>query len=488
MFHELHEPESPIVDLTTLAAVTSRAGRLRRRRRLTARAGCLVAASAVAASIALVPKIGSREISATDSVLDNTTSTIDPSPTTSTTADPASTSTIASTADPATTSTTNPDVTSTVDDPAPAVVTEATPQTVLIGPSETTTRQEAALTGSGSTMAKLAIDQWRAEVRREPIALDVSYVAEGSAAGRADYIAGRADFAAIDVPFDDGELADLRTRGKGDFTYVPIASGTVGVLFNLQTTDGTPVTSLRLTARAICRMFTADEMFWDDPEIRATNTVDLPHSRIVPYVQDESSGSSLAMGRYCSQLASDIWAPFVAAHTGSDVELAPATWPDWPAGRRVRGTNGLAAAVDDHANSVTFIEAGYGIVRGIPAAAIENAAGTFVRPSQTAVSRFLTSATADASGLLVLDLLDASKDAYPIAEITYAVAPTAGVADDSHRGVATFLCYAVTTGQRFDLTDTLGYAQLPRNVTDAAIAAIMRIPGADPAMCAAARV
>src|SRR5262249_39707624 len=58
------------------------------------------------------------------------------------------------------------------------------------------------ISGSGSSWASVAIDQWAQDVRKNGIV--VNYNPDGSAAGRADYTANQDDFARSDPPFRDG--------------------------------------------------------------------------------------------------------------------------------------------------------------------------------------------------------------------------------------------------------------------------------------------
>src|SRR5690242_7833753 len=59
-----------------------------------------------------------------------------------------------------------------------------------------------AISGSGTSCPSIAIDRWAAAVRARGIV--VNYNPDGSAAGRADYMANQDDFAGSDPPFRSG--------------------------------------------------------------------------------------------------------------------------------------------------------------------------------------------------------------------------------------------------------------------------------------------
>jgi len=83
------------------------------------------------------------------------------------------------------------------------------------------------ISGSGSSWASVALDQWSANVRQN--GLVVNYNPDGSAAGRQDYINNQVDYTGSDPPFRNGqdELGGTGTEnsGKYGFSYVPDTAG-----------------------------------------------------------------------------------------------------------------------------------------------------------------------------------------------------------------------------------------------------------------------
>src|SRR5262249_55425435 len=130
-----------------------------------------------------------------------------------------------------------------------------------------------AVLGGGSGFAALEIDQWRADVARSLYNLSVNYVAQGSTFGREQFKAGTFDYGASHIQYPPPEIPDLQSKrcaGKTlaqCFVYVPVSAGGLAFLYNLTDSGGHPITDLKLTRDAACKIFTGAITMWNDPEI-----------------------------------------------------------------------------------------------------------------------------------------------------------------------------------------------------------------------------
>lgn len=352
-----------------------------------------------------------------------------------------------------------------------------------------------AITGGGSSFAALEIDQWRAEVARNPFGLTINYSATGSSQGRQQFITGNWDWGASDIPFLDSEIPSLNAN-RPDYAYVPISAGGLGFMYNVQDLNsGNRVTDLHLTRRAVCRMFTELNMMWNDPEIQTYNpAVALPAEPVRPIVRQDGSGTSYVLSEFCIAAAGDVWGAFIQTAANTSVETEPAfrnggptsNWPRLSNFGTGVGADGVAAVVADPnngRNTITYNEAGYAKVWDFPNAYVANTAGNWLLPEPHNVSVALGYATptVDANGrpgTFALDYVTSNPDAYFPSTYSYAIVPTADF--DAAKGdvLARFLCYAVSYGQRADLTDRLEYAQLSVPLIEIALTSIQQIPGA----------
>ena len=350
----------------------------------------------------------------------------------------------------------------------------------------------ASLNGGGSSFAKLEIDQWRAETARDPYGLTINYVAQGSSFGRQQYIAGNLDFAASDIPFQPSELPGLNGTSRKDFVYVPVSAGGLGFMYNLIDQQGNRVTNLNLTRAAVCRIFTEPNMTWNDPEIQNVNpTVALPNQVIHPIVRSDGSGTSYVLSEFCLTVAPSTWATFINSRKAVDPGLDPefiagnptSNWPQgWGVTTSALAADGVAAAVADSSGlyGITYNEAGFAKVRGFPNASVENGAGQFTQPTEDAVSIALGYAEPRTNGTFQLNYTGTDPAAYFPSTYSYVIAQTTGFPQDKGLSLSKFLCYAVTKGQRVELTQKLGYARLSAPLVKMAQDAIAKIPGAPP--------
>jgi phosphate transport system substrate-binding protein len=348
------------------------------------------------------------------------------------------------------------------------------------------------VTGTGASFPQIELEDWVVQIARAPYNLSVNYVPAGSTVGRQSYIDGTHDYGVSDIPFQPGELE--RSSDYRPFTYVPISAGGVGFMFNIADAVGEQITELNLTPRTVCRMFTERGMRWNDPEVVADNPgVPLPDANIVPVMRSDGAGTSFVFSAYCIETVPDVWAAFIAL-VGSDPVLSSGAdrpffdgqptskWPAF-AGTVSYGADGVAGVVANPAtgaNAITYNEAGFADKYGLPNAWVRNAAGIYMQPTARAVNTALAYAIPADDGTFTLEYNAPDPGAYFPATYSYVIAPTdpADLSADKGRVLATFLYYCATAGQ--ERAEDLGYAPLSRQVTEIALRAIPRIPGAPP--------
>lgn len=165
----------------------------------------------------------------------------------------------------------------------------------------------ALLSGSGSTWAQNAVDQWRRDIA-ELDGLTVYYAGNGSTAGRRDFIDQVVDFAVTDIPFqtapEDGSAPETP---PSSFASVPTVGGGLALMYNLEI-DGERVTDLRLSGEAVAGIFSGKITRWNDPAIRADNPgVAMPDRAITPVYRADSSATSLQLTSWMADRYPDVW-------------------------------------------------------------------------------------------------------------------------------------------------------------------------------------
>jgi hypothetical protein len=129
----------------------------------------------------------------------------------------------------------------------------------------------------------------------------------------------------------------------------------------------------------------------------------------------------------------------------------PADTPEIP------GQRALFAILDD-ADAAAF---------EFPVAAIPNAAGDYVQPTDASMAAALQDMTGDGSGTEQVNLTSSNPAAYPLTMVVYAAVPTACTPPAKASAIARFLDYASSTGQvQGDQPGQLptGYLPLPASM------------------------
>jgi ABC-type phosphate transport system substrate-binding protein len=155
----------------------------------------------------------------------------------------------------------------------------------------------ATLSGSGSSWASVALDQWAMDMQTN--GLTINFNPDGSASGRGDYMQGsQVDFAASDPPFRNGadELGGTGAESPSwGYSYVPDVGGGTAFMYHV-TVAGHKVTNLRLSGETITKIFTGVITNWDDPAITKDYGAQLPNEPIIPVVRSDGSGATRRCG------------------------------------------------------------------------------------------------------------------------------------------------------------------------------------------------
>ena len=332
------------------------------------------------------------------------------------------------------------------------------------------------VTGGGSTWSQVAIDQWRADVQR--FGLRINYQGVGSSAGRSLYIQNQVDFAVSEIPFEASEVSQLQNANKG-YTYLPIVAGGTSLMYNLKSASGSAITTLRLDANTVSKIFTGGLTKWNDGAIRALNPgLALPDLQIVPVVRSDGSGTSAQFTAYMSKQAPDVYCPF-AKTNGIDPCRYTSSYPPFQGSVQQSGSDGVANYVNSVSGNgaITYVETAYALQRGRPVAFLKNASGNFTLPTSNNVSTALKKVTLNPDHTQNLDQVYTNPDpaAYAMSSYSYMIAPTNNFDAAKGKELGQFMIYFACEGQR--KADLLGYSPLPPNLVQIVFDSEKLVPG-----------
>lgn len=354
-----------------------------------------------------------------------------------------------------------------------------------------------AITGSGSTWSANAVQSWQSNVAAN-YGMQVNFNANGSSAGRQDFINKIVDFAISEIPFqpapEDGSAPEVPAT---PYAYMPIVAGGTSFMYNLKI-GGKLVTDLRLDGETITKIFTGAITKWNDPAIQATNPdLAMPDRTITPVVRSDGSGTSAQFTLWMASQYQSLWDAFcqkAGRAPGSDGHCAFTSQYPVPAGfKNLKGSDGVAGYVSQNTSegAITYVEFSYAaILSHFPVVKVLNKAGYFVEPTAQNVAVALMAAkihteNPSAPNYLTQDLsqvyVDPDKRAYPLSSYSYLIVPTAVVSGsnfnaDKGRTLGAFAKYMICEGQQS--AEALGYSPLPMNLVQAGGDQIKRVPGA----------
>ena len=352
----------------------------------------------------------------------------------------------------------------------------------------------ATLSGSGSSWAAVALDQWAQDLQSN--GLTVNFNEDGSAAGRGDFMqGGQVDFAASDPPFRNGddELANTGAELPSyGYSYVPDVGGGTAFMYHL-TVGGHQITNLRLSGETIMKIFTGQITNWNDPAITKDYGAQLPSEPIIPVVRSDGSGATFFFTRWMAHEFPQQWDAFCQkVHPGIKLPC-PQTefFPQYGSVKLESGSNAVSVYITSSygEGAIGYDEYAYALNAHWPVVAVENAAGYDVLPTASNVAVALTQAQINEDQNSP-DFLQQNLDnvynyndprSYPLSSYSYLIVPdTAGKQlpifnTGIGRSLSTYINFFLCQGQQ--QAAALGYSPLPINLVTGAFLQVNKIPG-----------
>ncbi len=219
-------------------------------------------------------------------------------------------------------------------------------------------------TGAGASFPAPLYSKWASDYNKAT-GIKINYQSVGSGAGLKQIEAKTIDFGASDAPLKD---EDLQKKGLVQF---PTVIGGVIPVVNIQ---GIKAGELKLTGQVLGDIYLGKITKWNDPAITALNPgVKLPDANIAPVRRADGSGTSFLFTNYLSKVNQE-WKDKVGEGTAVN----------WPPGAGGKGNEGVAAFVGRLPNSIGYVEYAYVKQNKMTYAMLQNSAGKYVAPDDTA--------------------------------------------------------------------------------------------------------
>jgi phosphate transport system substrate-binding protein len=311
------------------------------------------------------------------------------------------------------------------------------------------------LNGAGATFPYPIYSKWFSDYHKLHPDASINYQSIGSGGGIRQVLAGTVDFGATDGPMSDDQLSQAKTK----ILHIPTVLGSVVPAYNLPSVKG----DLKFTGPILAGIFLGRITTWNDPLIAKANPgVTLPADRILVVHRSDGSGTSFVFTDYLSKVSQD-WQNAVGK--GTSVK--------WPVGLGAKGNEGVAGMVRQMPGSIGYVELIYALQNNIAFAAVQNAAGQFVKASLESTTAAAASLKQMPADFRVSITNAPGKDSYPISTFTWLLIPTRAADAGKQKIIVDFLNWMIDQGQ--SQAPQLSYAQLPPSVVEKVRAAIKTI-------------
>lgn len=272
---------------------------------------------------------------------------------------------------------------------------------------------KAELNASGATAQANAIQQFVNAYAHACPGYTLDYEANGSGAGVEQFIKSETDVAGSGVPLNSarGETNKAAARCASPAWELPALFHPIAVTYHIS-----GVSSLKLDAPTLAKIFNGTVTRWDDPAVRALNAgTSLPSSPIRVIFRNDESGNSANFQQYLNAASNGAW----GKGDGEMFEGGVGTGAD--------GDNGVTAALQTTDGSITYTAWSFALGKQLNIAQIITSAGPDpVSITPESVAKTIAGARIVGQGNdLVLDTSSFPKptqpDAYPIVEPTYEI-------------------------------------------------------------------
>ena len=294
------------------------------------------------------------------------------------------------------------------------------------------------ITGAGATFPAPLYAKWASEYNKAT-GIKINYQSVGSGAGIKQIDSKTVAFGASDMPLKDEDLAK-----KGQVQFPTVIGGVVPVI-NIK---GINPGQLKLTGPVLGDIYLGKITKWTDPAIKALNPgLALPDADIAPVRRADGSGTTFIFTNYLSKVNPE-W----------KTKVGEGTAVNWPAGAGGKGNEGVAAFVSRLPNSIGYVEYAYVKQNKMTYAQMQNSAGSFVSPDDTAFKAAAAGADWARSFYQILTN-QPGKDSWPLTGATFILMHKAQDKPAEAASALKFFAWAYKNGDK--MADDLDYVPMP---------------------------
>ena len=297
------------------------------------------------------------------------------------------------------------------------------------------------VTGAGATFPAPIYAQW-ADAYNKATGVRINYQSVGSGAGLRQIRGKTVDFGASDMPLTDAELA------KDGLLQFPTVIGGVVPVVNIK---GIAAGQIKMTGAVLGDIYLGKIAKWNDAALVALNPgVPLPDAAIAVVRRADGSGTTFIFTNYLSKVNAE-WKSKVGEGTAVN----------WPTGAGGKGNEGVSAFVQRLPNSIGYVEYSYAKQNKMSHAALRNASGAYVQPSDRSFKAAAAGAEWAKSFYQILTE-QPGKDSWPISGATFIMMHAKQDKPAQATQSLKFFDWAYSSGDK--MADELDYVPMPDSV------------------------
>jgi phosphate transport system substrate-binding protein len=298
------------------------------------------------------------------------------------------------------------------------------------------------ITGAGATFPAPIYAKW-ADGYQKATGNKINYQSIGSGGGIKQITAKTVEFGASDMPM---KPEDLEKNGLMQFPTV--IGGVVPVVNLPEVKPG----QLKLTGAVLADIYLGKITKWNDKPIVDLNPgVKLPDQAIAVVRRADGSGTTFIFSNYLSKVSEE-WKQKVGEGTAVQ----------WPVGLGGKGNEGVSAFVQRMPGSIGYVEYAYAKQNKMAYTLMQNAAGAFVAPDDTAFKAAAAGADWTKSAFYQILTQQAGKDSWPITGATFILIHKTQEKPELAVEVLKFFEWSYKNGGK--MADELDYVPMPESV------------------------
>lgn len=312
------------------------------------------------------------------------------------------------------------------------------------------------INGAGATFPYPIYSKWFDEYHKLHPEVQINYQSIGSGGGIRQLTNETVFFGATDGPMTEEQLK----AAPRPIMHFPTVLGADVPIYNLSDVKA----ELKFSGSLLADIFLGKVTKWNDPAIAKINPgVKLPATDITVVHRSDGSGTTYIWVDYLSKVSPE-WKSKVGVSTSVN----------WPTGVGGKGNEGVAGLVSQTPGSIGYVELIYAKQNNIAYGSVQNAAGEFVKASETSVTAAAAAAAAQMPEDFRVSITNApGAGAYPISSFTWLLLYEDPTDKPRAKIMVDFVKWALGDGQKF--ATELGYAPLPPEVVKRELTALDRV-------------